>query len=83
MLAGMHNAAVALLVLSALAAGFAYWGLETAAGRQHFDEMAGIIPFAAALASVLLALLAALAAWLGRRRGRAGGAGAPPRTDLR
>lgn len=46
---------------------FAWWGIETAAGRRRFDEMAGIIPFWAGIAGALL-LAAALGAWLWRRR---------------
>lgn len=50
----------ALLMVCGLAClAFAWWGLETVAGRRSFDEMDGIIPFAAAALGVAL-LIAAL-----------------------
>ena len=54
-----------LLVLAAACFGFAYWGLATPAGRSAYDEMAGIIPMAAALAGGIL-VLAAAAIWTWR-----------------
>jgi hypothetical protein len=41
---------------------FGWWGLETVAGRQAFDEMAGMIPFGAEVLGVVLLLLAAAVA---------------------
>lgn len=38
---------------------FGWWGLETAAGRRAFDEMAGIIPLVTGVASFVLLLVAA------------------------
>lgn len=42
---------------------FAYWGLNTVRGRRAFDEMAGMIPLAAAPAGVGLLVLAAVLWW--------------------
>jgi hypothetical protein len=33
-----------LCVIGFLALVFAYWGINTVAGRRQFDEMAGMIP---------------------------------------
>ena len=54
------------LLAAALACfAFAYWGLETAGGRQAYDEMAGIIPMGVGLAGVIFSVAAA-AVWLWR-----------------
>lgn len=59
----------AFLLIAALACElFAYWGINTPAGRRTFDEMAGIIPYACIPLGGLLALLAALLWWLHRRK---------------
>jgi hypothetical protein len=63
----MRNAAIVLIVLSLACEAFAYWGLSTVTGKQAFDEMAGIIPFAAAVLGVPLALGAAFAFWRSTR----------------
>jgi hypothetical protein len=34
------------LIVGFLAMAFGWWGANTTAGRQRFDEMAGIIPIA-------------------------------------
>ena len=45
------------LLLGFLAMGFGWWGANSAAGRQRFDEMAGIIPIAApVLGTVIFAV---------------------------
>ena len=45
------------LVLGFIAMAFGWWGANTAAGRQRFDEMAGIIPIAAlVLGTVIFAI---------------------------
>ena len=54
-----------LLGLALVCFAFAYWGLETPEGRRAYDEMAGIIPFAAGVAALVLVVLAA-AIWLWR-----------------
>jgi len=55
-----------ILLAAALAClAFAYWGLATPAGRRAYDEMAGMIPMAAALAGALFAL-AAVVIWIVR-----------------
>ena len=68
----MHILAGALAALGAALLAFGYWGLETVAGRQAFDEMAGMIPFGAQVLGALLLTLAAVIAsarwWRGRPR---------------
>lgn len=52
---------------------FAYWGLYTVSGRRTFDEMAGMVPLAAAPAGVFFAVCAVVASWrssVTRRRSR-------------
>lgn len=51
-----------LCVLGILALLFSYWGINTAAGRRQFDEMAGMIPFGVGILGAVL-LLAGLI-WL-------------------
>ena len=64
----MRTTAALLLVAAVLCGAFACWGLFTTAGARRFDEMAGMIPFFAGLATAPLALAAAVAALLARRR---------------
>lgn len=64
----MHIVPILLLAAAIACWGFFYWGLYTLEGRHAFDEMAGIIPFAAAPIGVILALLAAMVWWSGRRK---------------
>jgi len=54
-----------LLVAAIACFAFAYWGLETPAGRRAYDEMAGMIPMAAALAGTVFCVCA-VAIWLWR-----------------
>jgi hypothetical protein len=49
---------------------FAYWGLYTFAGRQEFDEMDALYPFAGGILGVLLPAVTALTARLASRRSR-------------
>ncbi len=58
----------ALLCLAVALAAFAYWGLFTQAGGRAFDEMDGMIPFFAGVASPILAAAGALLWFLGRRK---------------
>jgi lipopolysaccharide export LptBFGC system permease protein LptF len=58
-----------LIVAAAICEAFAYWGMKTVAGRAAFDEMAGIIPLAAAPLGLCLAI-AALILWWRRTRAR-------------
>jgi hypothetical protein len=59
----MRSAAWVLFALAIACEAFAYWGLSTVAGQQAFDEMAGMIPFAAAVLGALLCVVSALAWW--------------------
>ena len=63
----MRTCAALMFVLAIGCGAFAWWGLFTAAGARRFDEMAGMIPFFAAVAGGVL-LLGALVAWLFARR---------------
>jgi uncharacterized protein (DUF697 family) len=63
----MNIAVIVLLILAVACEVFAYWGMNTVAGRRAFDEMAGIIPFAAGVFGGLLAACAVLAWWYARR----------------
>lgn len=54
---------------------FGYWGLETVAGRQAFDEMAGMIPFGAQVLGVVLLSAAAVIAIVHYYRHRMPGRG--------
>ncbi|MBI4468308.1 MAG: hypothetical protein HY650_03190 [Acidobacteria bacterium] len=49
-----------LTTLGAILAGFGWWGTKTTLGRQAFDEMAGIIPFAAGAFGTILLITAVL-----------------------
>jgi hypothetical protein len=64
----MRTAPVVLLALAIACECFAYWGLATDPGRRAFDEMAGMIPVAAAAMGLLLSLAALIVWW---RAGRA------------
>lgn len=59
----MRNAALILFALAIACEAFAYWGLSTAPGRRAFDEMAGMIPVAAAVLGAFLGLGSAFAFW--------------------
>jgi hypothetical protein len=63
----MRNVALVLFVLAVSCEAFAYWGLSTVAGRSAFDEMAGMIPLAAAVFGVLLTVGSVVAYWRGGR----------------
>lgn len=58
-----------LVALAALCEAFAWWGLNTVAGRAEFDEMAGMVPLAAAPLGGVLACGALLLWWRRRKRG--------------
>ena len=55
-----------LAVVAVLLATFAWWGVHTSAGRQRFDEMAGMIPFGAAVLAALLAVASLVLWWVSR-----------------
>jgi hypothetical protein len=63
----MRVAAITLVAAAIACEIFAYWGLNTVAGRRAFDEMAGIIPMAAGALGVPLALGAGYLWWRSRR----------------
>lgn len=53
----MRTIAVVILVISVSLGVFGYWGINTAAGRRRFDEMAGMIPYFALIAAGVLLLI--------------------------
>lgn len=55
-----------LLVIEVCLLVFYYWGVYTASGRSHFDEMDGIIPWASGLLALTLAVIV-LVVWLIRK----------------
>ncbi|MCY0095046.1 hypothetical protein [Hoeflea ulvae] len=63
----MKTFAIILALVSIAGLMFGWWGIETVAGRRHFDEMAGMIPFFAGIASVALLLVAAVLYYFARR----------------
>ena len=65
----MRFAAILLAVAAIACEIFAYWGLNTVAGRHAFYEMAGMIPMAAGVLGLPLALGAAYAWWRSLRAG--------------
>nr|WP_314074188.1 hypothetical protein [uncultured Roseococcus sp.] len=67
----MRRTASICLFLAAALGAFAWWGLLTTEGSRRFDEMDGMIPFAAGVLSALLALGGVIAwAFSGMRRRR-------------
>jgi hypothetical protein len=46
-----------LCAIGFLALVFAYWGINTVAGRRQFDEMAGMIPFGVGVLGALTILI--------------------------
>jgi hypothetical protein len=63
----MRTGPVVLAALALACESFAYWGLSTASGRRAFDEMAGMIPVAAGVTGILLAVAASIVWWRGRQ----------------
>lgn len=63
----LRGAAILLAVATMACEVFAYWSLNTIAGRHAFDEMAGIIPMAAGALGLPLALGSAYVWWRSRR----------------
>ncbi len=66
----MRLLAILCLLMAAPLGVFSWLGIYTADGRHVFDEMAGVVPFAAGVAGVLLLALAAIAGWWSARRRR-------------
>jgi hypothetical protein len=64
----MRSVALVLLLLAVACEAFAWWGMNTASGRAAFDEMAGIIPLAAAPAGLVLAVTSIFTWWRSTRR---------------
>jgi hypothetical protein len=63
-----RNGASRLAITGAALIGFGWWGVNTAAGRARFDEMAGMIPFGAQVLGGALLLVAAIMALVVRWR---------------
>jgi hypothetical protein len=63
----LTRAVILLLILAGGSGVFAYWGLFTEHGSRRFDEMVGMIPFFAAVASGIFLLTAVSAGLLSLR----------------
>ena len=66
----MRITSIACFAASILLLVFGAWGIFSTSGQHAFDEMAGIVPFAAVLLSPILAIVALIAWWLPRRAER-------------
>ena len=64
----MRSLFYGLILASAGLIAFGYWGLETVAGRHAYDEMAGIVPFGAAVLGVIAMIAAACVVVYATRR---------------
>jgi len=62
------RAVTGLAMLGLALALFGWWGVFTAAGGRHFDEMDGLIPFFAGVAGLALLAIAAIVALIAWRR---------------
>lgn len=62
----MRTIALILFLIGLACEAFAFWGLETRAGRRAFDEMAGMIPMAAAPVGLLFVIAAMVIWWRSR-----------------
>ena len=60
----MKAVPVVLVLAGAACELFAYWGINTVSGRRTFDEMAGMIPLAAAPLGVVLIFSGVVLGWL-------------------
>lgn len=69
----MRITAIACFAASILLLVFGVWGIFSTPGQHAFDEMAGIVPFAAVLLSPVLAIVALTAWWFARRAERVEG----------
>lgn len=63
----MRRIAAILIACGIALAAFGWWGLNSPAGMRAFDEMDGIIPFAALVLSVPMLLAALILRWVARR----------------
>jgi len=57
-----------LACIGVLLLAFGYWGMETPAGQHRFDEMDGIIPFAAGVVGAVFFACAAILGLFGLRK---------------
>lgn len=63
----VRTIALILFLVGLVCEAFAFRGLETRAGRRAFDEMAGMIPLAAAPVGLLFVIAAIVIWWRSRR----------------
>ena len=68
MLSRTRIAGIVLGAAGAALAGFGWWGMNTAAGRRRYDEMAGMIPFFAGIAGGVILACALMLLLLSARR---------------
>jgi len=69
----MRLTSIACFATSILLLVFGAWGIFSTSGQHAFDEMAGIVPFAAIVLSPVLAIVALIAWWFARRAERVEG----------
>lgn len=66
----MREFGLVQLCLSFMLGAFACWGILTSDGRRAFDEMAGMLPYAAGLPSLIVAVTGGLCMWWSQMRAR-------------
>ena len=64
----MRIAIVVFFLMALVCEAFGYWGLNAIEGRQTFDEMAGIVPFASQVLGGLFGACAAFLWWRDARK---------------
>lgn len=77
----MKLLALMLFLVAIAAAAFAFWGLITTSGRTRYDEMAGMIPMAAAVFSLGACAMGAIAVLRNKRNKRRRGFPVESRTQ--
>ena len=63
----MRKLALILFLVALACEAFGYWGLHTVEGQHAYDEMAGIVPFAAQVIGGILVVVAAFVWWRSAR----------------
>jgi lipopolysaccharide export LptBFGC system permease protein LptF len=63
----MRKVALILFLVALACEGFGYWGLNTVEGQHAYDEMAGIVPFAAQVIGAFLLVGAVFLWWRSAR----------------
>ena len=66
----MRKVALMLFLVALACEAFGYWGLNTVEGQHAYDEMAGIVPFAAQVIGGFLFVVAVFLWWRSARTKR-------------